>query len=120
MAAMPPLYTHQPIAGQPAGGIQAVRRRRLADPASWLVDQERYAASSADGAHHESRYYPTFLYLPPRSTRGRAERLLYECTEATAVEIEPHAQLEWFVTETDRAFQMLENLVRYPADELEA
>jgi type IV secretion system protein VirB4 len=80
---------------------------RFADPASWLVDQERYAAFSADGAHHESRYHLTFLYLPPPEHEGRAERLLYERTDATAAEIEPHAQLEWFVTETDRAFQML-------------
>ena len=28
---------------------------RFADAASWLVDQERFAAFSADGAHHESR-----------------------------------------------------------------
>ena len=84
---------------------------RFADAASWLVDQERYAAFSADGAHHESRYYLTFLYLPPPEHEGRAERLLYERTETTAVEIEPHAQLEWFVTETDRAFQMLASIL---------
>jgi type IV secretion system protein VirB4 len=84
---------------------------RFADPASWLVDQERYAAFSADGAHHESRYYLTFLYLPPPEHEGQAERLLYERTETTAVEIEPHAQLEWFVTETDRAFQMLGSIL---------
>ncbi|HJZ31008.1 MAG TPA: conjugal transfer protein TrbE, partial [Hyphomicrobiaceae bacterium] len=28
----------------------------FSDPAAWLVDEERYAAFSADGAHHESRY----------------------------------------------------------------
>jgi type IV secretion system protein TrbE len=38
---------------------------RFADPASWLVDQERFASFSADGAHHESRYFLTLLYLPP-------------------------------------------------------
>jgi type IV secretory pathway VirB4 component len=80
---------------------------RFADAASWLVDQERYAAFTADGAHHESRYYLTFLYLPPPKHEGRAERLLYERTETGGIEVEPHAQLEWFVTETDRAFQML-------------
>ena len=80
---------------------------RFADPASWLVDQERYAAFSADGAHHESRYFLTFLYLPPPEHEGRAERFLYERTDETAIEAEPHAQLEWFVTETDRALQML-------------
>jgi type IV secretion system protein VirB4 len=84
---------------------------RFADPASWLVDQERYAAFSADGAHHESRYYLTVLYLPPPEHEGRAERLLYERTDETPVEVEPHAQLEWFVTETDRAFQMLAALL---------
>jgi type IV secretion system protein VirB4 len=84
---------------------------RFADPASWLVDQERYAAFSADGAHHESRYYLTVLYLPPPEHDGRAERLLYERSDETAVEVEPHAQLEWFVTETDRAFQMLATLL---------
>src|SRR6185295_13177804 len=84
---------------------------RFADPASWLVDQERYAAFSADGAHHESRYYLTFLYLPPPEHEGRAERLLYERTETSSNEIEPHAQLQWFVTETDRAFQMLGSIL---------
>ena len=38
----------------------------------------------------------------------RAERFLYERSDVTALEAEPHAQLEWFVTETDRALQMLE------------
>jgi type IV secretion system protein TrbE len=84
---------------------------RFADPASWLVDQERYAAFSADGAHHESRYFLTFLYLPPPEHEGRAERFLYERSDATAVEAEPHAQLEWFVTETNRALQMLEAIL---------
>jgi len=84
---------------------------RFGDAASWLVDQERYATFSADGAHHESWYFLTFLYLPPPEHEGRAERLLYERTDATAVEVEPHAQLEWFVTETDRAFQMLASIL---------
>ena len=84
---------------------------RFADPASWLVDQERYATFSADGAHHESRYFLTFLYLPPPEHEGQAERFLYERSDATAVETEPYAQLEWFVTETDRALQMLEAIL---------
>ena len=80
---------------------------RFGDAASWLVDQERFAAFSADGAHHESRYYLTFLYLPPPEHEGQAERLLYEHSDEHAIEIEPQAQLDWFVTETDRALQML-------------
>ena len=34
---------------------------RFADPASWLVDEERKADFLAVGAHYESRYYVTFL-----------------------------------------------------------
>ncbi len=84
---------------------------RFADPASWLVDQERYAAFSADGAHHESHYYLTFLFLPPPEHEGQAERFLYERSDETAIEVEPQAQLEWFVTETDRALQMLQSIL---------
>lgn len=83
----------------------------FADPASWLVDQERYAAFSADGAHHESRYYLTFLYLPPPENEARADRLLYERSDETVVDVEPRAQLEWFITETDRALQMLATIL---------
>ena len=84
---------------------------RFADPASWLVDQERYAAFSADGAHHESRYFLTFLYLPPPEHEGRAERFLYERADDTDLQPEPRAQLELFVTETERALQMLANIL---------
>ena len=80
---------------------------RFADAASWLVDQERYAAFSADGAHHESRYCLTFLYLPPPDREGRAQRLIYERTEGEALEPDAHAQLEYFRTETDRALELL-------------
>ena len=83
----------------------------FADPASWLVDQERFAAFSADGAHHESRYYLTLLYLPPPEHEGRAERFFYERSEEGTVAIEPHAQLEWFLTETERAHAALASLL---------
>ena len=53
----------------------------FADAASWLVDQERRAAFEADGAHYESRYFLTFLYLPPPDAAGRAERFFYERAE---------------------------------------
>jgi type IV secretion system protein TrbE len=80
---------------------------RFADAASWLVDQERFHEFSADGAHHESRYYLTLLYLPPPEHQGRAERLLYERTEGADIEADAFAQLAWFETETDRALEML-------------
>jgi P-type conjugative transfer protein TrbJ len=80
---------------------------RFADAASWLVDQERYAAFSADGAHHESRYYLTLLYLPPPEHHGRAERLLYERQEGYSDEADVWGQLAWFETETTRALELL-------------
>src|SRR6266700_831618 len=48
------------------------------DVASALVDVERRAQFEQEGAHYESSYFLTFLYLPPAEEAGRAERLLYE------------------------------------------
>src|SRR5262245_35316925 len=84
---------------------------RFADAASWLVDQERNALFSADGAHHESRYFLTLLYLPPPDREGQAERFLYERSDEAATEVNPKAQLDWFVTETERALQMLQSIL---------
>ena len=84
---------------------------RFADAASWLVDQERYAAFSADGAHHESRYYLTLLYLPPPEHQGRAERLLYERQEGYSDEADVWGQLAWFGTETTRALELLASIL---------
>ncbi len=85
---------------------------RFADAAAWLVDQERYALFSADGAHHESRYFLTFLYLAPPEHEARAERVLYErTTETTRSAQEPQAQLALFVTETERALTMLAGIL---------
>jgi type IV secretion system protein TrbE len=80
---------------------------RFADAASWLVDQERYASFSADGAHHESRYYLTLLYLPQPEHQGRAERLLYERQEGYSDEADVWGQLASFETETTRALELL-------------
>jgi type IV secretion system protein VirB4 len=81
------------------------------DAAAWLVDQERAAAFRADGAHHESRYFLTFLYLPPPEHEARAERLFYERSSEVDTPVEPEAQLALFVTETERAIQMLTNIL---------
>jgi P-type conjugative transfer protein TrbJ len=84
---------------------------RFADAASWLVDQERYASFSADGAHHESRYYLTLLYLSPPEHQGRAERLLYERQEGYSDEADVWGQLAWFETETTRALELLASIL---------
>src|SRR5262245_52915662 len=80
---------------------------RFADAASWLVDQERYAAFSADGAHHESQYFLTLLYLPPPEHEGRIEPLFFERNDPTKIPADVHAQLSAFQTETDRALELL-------------
>jgi type IV secretion system protein VirB4 len=79
----------------------------FADAASWLVDQERCAAFTETGAHHESRYTLTFLYLPPPDHVGRAERWLYERQEGNGPDTDAWGQLKWFQTETDRALELL-------------
>jgi type IV secretion system protein TrbE len=83
----------------------------FADAASWLVDQERCAAFTETGAHHESRYCLTFLYLPPPDHAGRAERWLYERQEGNGPSTDAWGQLEWFQTETDRALELLSALL---------
>ena len=85
--------------------------QRFSDAASWLVDQERDAAFSADGAHHESRYFLTLLYLPPPEHQGRAERWLYEREDGDAGKVDAWAQLEWFETETARALELLSSIL---------
>ena len=46
------------------------------DVASALVDAERRAQFEEEGAHYESAYFLTFLYLPPAEDAARAERFL--------------------------------------------
>jgi type IV secretion system protein VirB4 len=80
---------------------------RFADLASWLVDEERRAAFEAEGAHYESRYFLTFLYLPPADAASRSERFFYERAEPQSIVSDVHAELSTFMTETDRALELL-------------
>ena len=48
------------------------------EPASRLVDAERRAQFEEEGAHFESRYFLTLLWLPPADDFARAEAWLYE------------------------------------------
>jgi type IV secretion system protein VirB4 len=111
------LYAHRPYDDEAEGWALFFEAERVpanrypghafADAASWLVDQERCAAFTETGAHHESRYYLTFLYLPPPDHAGRAERWLYERQEGSGPDTDAWGQLEWFATETDRALELL-------------
>jgi type IV secretion system protein TrbE len=48
------------------------------DPISALVDEERRAQFTGEGAHFESHYYLTLVWLPPADDAARAQNWLYE------------------------------------------
>ena len=81
----------------------------FADPASALVDLERREQFEAAGVHFESRYYLTFLWMPPAEDASRAESWLYEGRDHTGVD--PHELLRGFVDRTDRVLQLFEGFV---------
>lgn len=93
--------------------FEAVRTEALAypassfpDAASWLVDQERRAGFEAEGAHFESRYYGTFVWLPPADSSDAAGRALVDRPDQQGGR-DWCAALGSFVTETDRALDLL-------------
>ena len=80
------------------------------DPVSTLVDAERRAQFEEQGAHFESAYYLTFVFLPPAEESARAEAFLYEgrSREGGA---NPHEVLKGFIDRTDRVLQLVERFV---------
>jgi type IV secretion system protein VirB4 len=89
--------------------VGAYPASRFPDPASALVDAERKAAFVEDGAHFESSYFLTFVYLPPAEDAARAETWLYEGRERTRVDA--HEVLRGFVDRTDRILQLIEGFM---------
>lgn len=79
------------------------------DALSWLIDQERQAAFEEAGSHFESRYTLTLVYLPPEEARAKAGRLLYEHHDQSGVDW--HEQLDQFLAETDRFFDLLSTVM---------
>ena len=80
------------------------------DVASALVDAERRAQFEEEGAHYESAYFLTFLYLPPAEDAARAERLLYERRERGEA-ADAHEVLRGFADQTDRVLKLVEGLM---------
>ena len=80
------------------------------DPASALVDAERKAMFEEEGGHHESRYYLTFLYLPPAEDASRSERFLYEGRERGA-NANAREQLQGFIDRTARVLALLDGFM---------
>ncbi len=78
----------------------------FADGASALVDAERKADFEEAGAHFESSYFLTFLYLPPAEDAARAEIWLYEGRDHAGVDA--REILRGFVDRTDRILQLVD------------
>ncbi|WP_323993249.1 conjugal transfer protein TrbE [Nguyenibacter sp. L1] len=79
------------------------------DAASQMVDLERREAFEDEGAHFESRYFLTLVWLPSAETSGRAERLLYEGMERDGPD--PHGLLRNFIDRSDRLLALLEGFM---------
>jgi type IV secretion system protein TrbE len=80
------------------------------DVASALVDVERRAQFEQEGAHYESSYFLTFLYLPPAEEAGRAERLLYEGSDRNQ-DTEAREVQRGFVDRTERVLGLVEGFM---------
>src|SRR5215475_950552 len=80
------------------------------DPVSTLVDAERAAQFEEEGAHFESAYYLTFVFLPPPEEAARAEAFLYE-GRVDQRGVDPHQTLSGFIDRTDRVLQLIEGFV---------
>ena len=80
------------------------------DVASGLVDAERRAQFEETGAHYESSYFLTLVYLPPAEATAKAERLLYEGSNRT-VDADAREILRGFVDRTNRVLQLIEGLM---------
>ena len=79
------------------------------DPASAMVDAERKADFEEAGAHFESQYFLTFLYLPPAEEAARTESWLYEGRERSGVD--PYDVLRAFTDRTDRVLALLDGFM---------
>jgi type IV secretory pathway VirB4 component len=79
------------------------------DAASRLVDAERRAQFEEEGAHFESRYFLTLLFLPPPEDAARAEAWLYENRSRDGADW--RGALAGFVDRTDRVLALLEGFM---------
>jgi type IV secretory pathway VirB4 component len=96
--------------------VEAVRRPAqdypdsdFPDPASALVERERAAQFAEEGAHFESGYFLTLLWMPPAEDAARAESWLYEGKAEKG--INPKELLDLFIDRTDRLLRLVEGFV---------
>ena len=84
-------------------------RSRFPDAASALVEMERRFQFEEEGAHFESAYFLTFVWLPPVDAADRAEGWLYENRAAAGAN--GRAALTGFVDRTDRVLALLDGFM---------
>ena len=84
-------------------------RSRFPDAASALVEMERRFQFEEEGAHFESAYFLTFVWLPPVDAADRAEGWLYE--NRAAVGADGRAALTGFIDRTDRVLALLDGFM---------
>jgi type IV secretion system protein TrbE len=82
---------------------------RFPDAASAMVDAERKADFEQAGAHFESSYALTFVWLPPAEDAARAERVLYEGRSQAGAD--PREALAAFIDRTNRVLQLIEGFM---------
>ncbi|GCE84520.1 conjugal transfer protein TrbE [Komagataeibacter diospyri] len=91
----------RPARGYPSG--------LFPDPASELVDAERRAQFEEEGAHYESRYFLTLVWLPPADDAARAEAWLYENRARGGSDW--RAVVAGFIDQTDRVLALLDGFM---------
>lgn len=79
------------------------------DPVSALVDLERAQQFAEEGAHFESVYYLTLLWLPPQEDAARAERWLYEGSHKAGADTAE--QVRHFTDRTQRLLHLIESIM---------
>jgi type IV secretion system protein VirB4 len=91
------------------GEAEAYPLSDLPDPVSALVDEERRSQFEERGAHFESAYFLTLLFLPPAEKAARVEGWLYEGKQTKGVDW--REVLAGFLDRTDRVLALLEGVV---------
>ena len=79
------------------------------DPVSELVDVERREQFREEGAHFESFYYLTLLWMPPAEEAARAEAWLYE--GRSKVGVDAKELLKGFIDRTGRVLHLVEGFM---------
>jgi type IV secretion/conjugal transfer VirB4 family ATPase len=89
---------------------QRYPRSQFPDPVSALVDTERKAQFEEEGAHFESAYYLTLLFLPPAEEVARAQAWLYEGRVRDG-STDAQETRKGFIDRTDRVLRLVEGFV---------